>query len=538
MAAFTTIPGAAGSDTTYSGSDGIDVITLRGEQNFFLGAQPGNDAIAFSTAPESSPVIGQGNLRGGLGNDSFVYSGTTPNIVGTTINGNQGLDLLGAAGQGLLLSNSNAYGGKGVDTINIAQSSSSLVNGNIGSDVINILGQQTSNSIYGGKDGDTITIGDNSLVNTLISGDLGNDTITAAITAAGGTVFTNSSLKGGDGNDSINATGSDVGIYIEGNDGGDSLTGGTGGDTLLASTGNDSINGAAGADLLSAGEGNDQVTGGNGTDTINVTAGTDTITDLGANSDVDHLVVFALATANSTVVADVTLDSNSGNQGVASFTVNNDVDFNISAMNSTAGYNGVTITAAGNAAGSVLTSSQNGDNVTGGDGQDNITGGNSVDTITGSAAADSINAGAANDSIILAASGDTGTVDASTAANPAVFNVAASDIQDVDQITVAAGDIITIGAGAITWTANNDSEVAINAGGGAVTPGDSADISQQTVAWDAANNTATTAAKAASNAILLTWDTNGNGAGTTYNSVLLLGVTDLTTVGLTGTITV
>ncbi|WP_304363992.1 peroxidase family protein [Paracoccus albicereus] len=86
-----------------------------------------------------------------------------------------------------------------------------------------------------------------------------------------GTLFTNNTLNGGDGDDILNG----VSPLIFG--GNDTLNGGAGDDILNGLGGNDVLNGGDGQDQLDGGAGNDVLNGGAGDDLVIGGAGTDTI---------------------------------------------------------------------------------------------------------------------------------------------------------------------------------------------------------------------------------------------------------------------
>ncbi|WP_181805042.1 calcium-binding protein [Streptomyces shenzhenensis] len=108
-----------------------------------------------------------------------------------------------------------------------------------------------------------------------VSGDAGNDSITVG---AEGLAW------GGDGNDTINASGGDNIVqggkgddklhggsgaqYLSGDAGNDTITAGTGNDTLYGGTGNDALYGNSGNDKLYGGAGRDTLSGGPGTDVV------------------------------------------------------------------------------------------------------------------------------------------------------------------------------------------------------------------------------------------------------------------------------
>lgn len=84
-------------------------------------------------------------------------------------------------------------------------------------------------------------------------------------------------LKGGAGNDTINASAATKAITIESGAGDDTVTGSaTETNTITSGDGNDTITGGAKADTINAGAGNDTITSGKGLDIIDVGAGDDT----------------------------------------------------------------------------------------------------------------------------------------------------------------------------------------------------------------------------------------------------------------------
>ncbi|MFF7987492.1 calcium-binding protein [Streptomyces sp. NPDC007901] len=117
-----------------------------------------------------------------------------------------------------------------------------------------------------------------------VSGDAGNDTIT---------VGKEGLAWGGDGNDTINASGGDNIVQggkgddtlhggsgaqnLSGDDGKDTITGGTGADTLNGGKGNDVLYGNSGDDKLYGNSGNDKLYGGAGRDTLSGGPGSDVV---------------------------------------------------------------------------------------------------------------------------------------------------------------------------------------------------------------------------------------------------------------------
>lgn len=263
-----TITTAAGDDTVRTGG-GNDLIDTGAGNDYAFGGT-GSDSL--------SGGAGKDTLIGALGNDSV--SGGNANDL---LMGHQGHDTL--------------VGGDGADTLLGGGSSDSLVGG-AGADrlfgftdsaIDDTGGNDRGDRIEGGEDNDQIDAG---LGFNRVDGGLGNDT---ASTAGGGV------LRGGEGDDSLRATGSDP-VRILGEDGRDTLVGGSGNDTLLGNKGRDSIHGTDGDDVLvgglerdtlvggnqnddlDGGKGGDLVIGGNGDDTINGNDGPDRL-DGGSDND-------------------------------------------------------------------------------------------------------------------------------------------------------------------------------------------------------------------------------------------------------------
>ena len=136
------------------------------------------------------------------------------------------------------LTSSNVYGGKNNDTVTIGGIiAGSTINGDIGSDTINITGAtlESGSVVQGGQNEDTITL-------------------------TGVTTFSNdSTVFGGQGNDTINSANSIGNVIISGDNDNDTVTSGLGADIL---------NGGNGADNLTGGAGTDTITGGLGVDTL------------------------------------------------------------------------------------------------------------------------------------------------------------------------------------------------------------------------------------------------------------------------------
>ncbi|MFJ9815855.1 calcium-binding protein [Streptomyces sp. NPDC101151] len=117
-----------------------------------------------------------------------------------------------------------------------------------------------------------------------VSGDAGNDTLTVGKLGL---------AWGGDGNDTVDASGGDNIVqggkgddvlrggagdqYLAGDDGKDTISGGSGADTLYGGKGNDVLYGNSGNDRLYGNSGNDRLYGGPGRDTLSGGPGTNVV---------------------------------------------------------------------------------------------------------------------------------------------------------------------------------------------------------------------------------------------------------------------
>lgn len=264
--AFTTIQGSASTDAaSLAGTSGVDSAVVTNQPNgLFVSADAANDFLDFSESGSGYTVLG------GQGADQIV-SGAV--LSGASINGNQDADTIIIASLGT----SVVYGGKQGDTITTGSLTSSSLYGNLGDDAITVTSGLASSNVYAGKNNDTVTIG-GVIAGSTVNGDIGADTINITganlesgsvvqggqnedtITLTGVSVFTNdSSVFGGQGNDTINTSNSTAGVALYGDNDNDTVTSGGGADIL---------DGGNGADNLTAGAGNDTLTGGSGADTM------------------------------------------------------------------------------------------------------------------------------------------------------------------------------------------------------------------------------------------------------------------------------
>ena len=186
------------SARTISGTNGVDVIVVRGTGSHTVNSGAGNDFVCGSK--------GNDRINAGSGNDS-VFAGAGKD----TISGGAGNDTLS--------------GGTSADTISGGAGNDTLAGGS-GNDTAK--GGAGNDTISGGTDADTISGGPG---NDAISGESGSD----IIQGAGGA----DQLSGGSGSDAI--------------------TGGAGDDALSGDAGADTINGGTGTNYCTT-DGADLVT--------------------------------------------------------------------------------------------------------------------------------------------------------------------------------------------------------------------------------------------------------------------------------------
>jgi len=258
--AFTRNP----SDTSVSPA----TYTAAGPSELDLTAQPRDIAIDGSQETDTISVNASGietksltnyNVRGFEGNDIITFEANT--ISNSVINGNIGAEVMKLTTGAF--TNSYFLGGKGDDTIHSYGVNGGEVNGNIGNDTLTVrsdVGAGGSDMyVGGGKNNDIIDVkGD--FVRSIIDGNKDNDNINIV-----GGNYTDSSVNGGEGDDVITAAdGTSTGLIMNGDLGNDILlsefnvntliTGGEGKDTI------DSISNAGATSVINGGVGADSIT--------------------------------------------------------------------------------------------------------------------------------------------------------------------------------------------------------------------------------------------------------------------------------------
>jgi hypothetical protein len=236
--AFTTTTGAGG--TSLIGTSGVDTATLAGNSfPLYIGAQASNDVIV-STANITSV-----RAELGKGADSFTATG----VATSTVSGNFGNDLITITGT--------------------VTGSTALINGNQGADSIALTGSTITKSarVLGGADNDTIAVGTANITQGgVVNGNKGSDTITF-----GAGTISNSTIFGGEGNDTMSAT--TAAVVFSGDKGDDTITGSSAADSLFGGDGNDLVS-ASDVTTVRIDAVRDTLSGGSGVDTFKAVGNT------------------------------------------------------------------------------------------------------------------------------------------------------------------------------------------------------------------------------------------------------------------------
>ena len=275
------------TDATLSGLGNDTLINIQLAQLFGGSSANSIDASAFSGRAFLNGAGGDDTLRGGgwydrifggAGRDlitggSSVIDPGTGSYTYDVLRGQGGNydTLIGGAG------NDKLNGGPGHDNLEAAEGDDVLI-GESGNDTLD--GGLGTDRLYERGDVDLI------LTDFNLDGGLGSDVVSSIETAY---------LKGGKGNNLLDATaftgdvtligvggadtlrGGSGNDLISGRSGNDSITGGQGNDTLKGLRGNDTLNGGAGDDWLDGGTQDDGLSGWSGDDTLSGRSGDDTL---------------------------------------------------------------------------------------------------------------------------------------------------------------------------------------------------------------------------------------------------------------------
>ena len=234
------------------------------------GGWPGN-------ADSSTPFPANYNVDWVRAYSGNPYSGSNPDSADPAL----------ASGSGAASTPSNASAQSGGVTVN-----GSDYEGTSGAD--SIVGADNQHNVIHGGDGADSIVGGSGF--NQINGNQGDDTIVGHST-------TGDWLLGGQGHDSIDASGSTGNNIINGNLGNDTLIGGSGADTLRGGQGDDVIHAGSGNQWISGDLGANTIYGGQGMDTFHAGAGHDVINGwhAGDHIQVDQGVTWTVTQVNGDV---------------------------------------------------------------------------------------------------------------------------------------------------------------------------------------------------------------------------------------------
>lgn len=440
--------GSGTGNDSILGGGGNDSMVGDGGDDYFDG-QGGNDTMSGGDGDDvfycGTAADGADTLSGGNGNDTADYSGRTNALTITlnvsiddgesgeldkvgvdveTVIGGNGSDSISASG---VTNGVQLKGGPGNDTLTGGSGADSLNGDPIGNGTGNdsILGGAGNDSMFGDGGNDYF---DGQADNDSMSGGDGNDTFNCegaadgADTLSGGngidkadystrtnaltiTLNTTSddgesgeldkvgvdveSVLGGNGNDSINASGITNAVSLYGGAGADSLTSGTGNDSLEGGAGNDSLVAGSGDDTLNGLANNDTMSGGDGNDLFQTGSAADGSDTLSGGNGIDK--------------ADY-----SGRSNPLTITLNTSIDDGESGELDKVGVDVESVFGGGAAdtiSASTLTTSVSlygaggADTITGGSGADYLEGGSGNDSMVGGSGDDTFNGLAGNDNL-------------------------------------------------------------------------------------------------------------------------------------------
>ncbi|MEH2264796.1 calcium-binding protein [Nostoc sp.] len=284
------IVGTNGNDTINGGTSGNDTIDGGKGDDLLLSQNYGASKGITSTF---NATTNSGSITAGANRVNYKNIERL-NILGTdyddSVVGSNGDDTLSGEG-----GNNTIFGGAGKDYLSADNSNgNNLLSGGDGNDTFSASGSYDdyrglfslnailgNNTLNGGADDDNL-VTNYSSGNNRLSGDNGNDTLSASGSAylyslyGVYTVSGNNTLNGGAGNDRL---------IVDYSSGHNLLDGGDGNDTLTAS-------GASGKNTLIGGNGNDILTGGKGNDSLYGGTGTDTFAFNSYNQGIDNIYDF------------------------------------------------------------------------------------------------------------------------------------------------------------------------------------------------------------------------------------------------------
>lgn len=257
-----TVNGGRGNDKLFGGAGDDTFVWNPGDGSDLVEGQDGSDTMVFNGANLAEEIDIEANgsrvrLSRDIGNVTMDLNGVE--TIGVNARGSADIltvgDLTGTGATKVALDlGENGAGDGAADQV--------IINGTADTDQINVVGSNGSLSVVGLTAQVDISNAEGA-----------NDVLT---------------IKGGAGDDTINASGlaaGVIGLTVDGGAGNDAITGSQGNDALFGGDGNDTVNGGPGNDVASLGRGNDTFiwNPGDGSDTVEGQAGADTIVFNGSN---------------------------------------------------------------------------------------------------------------------------------------------------------------------------------------------------------------------------------------------------------------
>jgi Ca2+-binding RTX toxin-like protein len=330
---------------------------------------------------------------------------------------------------------------EGNDTVTLGNGNNN-VNAGAGNNIVTtgsgddtIVAADGDNVIDGGNGSNSLTLGDG--YNEIITG-TGNDTITLA--SGGG------SIVAGGGNNTIQAGAGNYNFTAGSGD--DSIVAGVGNHTVSGGDGNNSITLGAGTNSIIVGSGNDTLVGSSGNDFFSAGLGTNTITGNGGTDTIDYS---AITTTGITLSLATGLATGTGLADTISGIVN------VTAT-------GLDDTVTGSTSGNLIYGGDGNDSIVGNGGSDSLYGGSGNDTLTGNTGNDLIYGGAGNNTI----SGGSGGVDSlygGSGNDLFVANSAGTIYNGTNGAALTSGERNTIDYSTATSGMNINLEVGFGLGG-------------------------------------------------------------------------
>lgn len=378
---FTTLD----SDLLIVGGTNDDTVSILSIDSLFtaeivVNAADGDDLLTIDHSVSDAVTY-----NGQLGDDSLALNGSTVNSVTHSFtNASDGSILIAAA------SNSNVFY-SGLEPI---FDSISAVNrffdfgdtddvitlddeGVTGNGVMRLSSVSSSETVHFSNPVGTV----------IINAGAGNDTV--ILNTLDGGFTADVEVRGGTGNDFLNAAAAASAFTLKGEVGADTLQGGTSADTLIGGDDDDVLTGNAGSDSFDGGNGSDTLTE---TSDVDFTLAATTLTGVGNDSfvDVEFVSLTGGASANTIDVSLFTGSATVNGAGGNDTLIGSDFDDALFGGTGNDELNG----GLGN---DLVNGEADDDVINGGDGDDVVLGGSGEDTLNGDAGNDDLRGHAQND---------------------------------------------------------------------------------------------------------------------------------------------